>query len=82
MCAEVGTGVCVERVLSLRFANYHRAITIEEYMKLGPRRGLVACKATVVVRGWLCQVDDCLGLALQELCSLTYTIGGLPRGVT
>jgi hypothetical protein len=51
MCAEVGTGVCIERVLSLRFANYHRAITIEEYMKLGPRRGLVACKATVVVRG-------------------------------
>jgi hypothetical protein len=54
MCAEMGAfGVCVERVLSLRFANYHPAITIEEDMKLGPCRGLVACEVSGVL---VCQV--------------------------
>lgn len=80
MCAEVGAfGVCVERVLSLRFANYRRAITIEEDMKLRPRHGFVACEvsASVMPSGMIAWAWRCKDCAL-----LTYTVGGLPRGVT
>lgn len=59
MCAAVGA--CVERVLLPRSANYYRAFTIEEDMKLGRRRGLVACEVSCAK--W----NDCgliLGLAI------------------